>query len=224
MVTPDRVVGMRRRRSGGLFEATVPLEGRAAHDYTYHFRVRGRGVVREVPDPYRFGQVLTDFDLHLLGEGTHHHAWEKLGPHRITMGGATGVHFAVWAPNAQRVSLIGDFNDWDGRVHVMRRLVPSGIWEIFIPDLADGARYKFEIRTPDGFLLQKVDPFARFFEVPPLTASVVWTAGASLGGLGVDGRTALSARVARAAGVDLRGAPRVVAPRAGRRAPRPDLS
>ena len=129
-------------------------------------------------DPYQFGQVLTDFDLHLLGEGTHYRAWEKLGPHRVTIGAVSGVHFAVWAPNAQRVSVIGDFNHWDGRVHVMRRLVPSGIWEIFIPDLTDGACYKFEVRTPAGHLLQKADPYARRFEVPPNTASVVWTEGA----------------------------------------------
>ena len=89
----------------------------------------------------------------------------------------SGVHFAVWAPNAHRVSVIGDFNHWDGRVHVMRRLVTSGIWEIFIPDLTDGACYKFEIRTHAGHLLQKADPYARRFEVPPNTASVVWTEG-----------------------------------------------
>ena len=91
--------------------------------------------------------MLTDFDLHLLGEGTHHRAFEKLGAHRIAVGTTTGVHFAVWAPNADRVSVVGDFNGWDGRVHPMRLLVPSGVWEIFIPDLPDGEKYKFEIRA-----------------------------------------------------------------------------
>jgi 1,4-alpha-glucan branching enzyme len=103
--------------------------------------------------------------------------WDKLGSHRITVGQTTGVHFAVWAPNAQRVSVIGDFNRWDGRVHPMRRLIPSGVWEIFIPDLGDGDNYKYEVRTHAGHLLQKADPFARHFEVPPNSASVIWTDG-----------------------------------------------
>jgi 1,4-alpha-glucan branching enzyme len=177
LVSDTGVIPMTRRRPEGLFEATVPLDGRDPQTFAYRFRVHDGGRVREVIDPYQFGQVLTDFDLHLLSEGTHYRAWEKLGPHRITLGPVAGVHFAVWAPNAQRVSVIGDFNHWDGRVHVMRRLVPSGVWEIFIPDLTDGACYKFEIRTPQGYLLQKADPYARRFEVPPNTASVVWTEG-----------------------------------------------
>ena len=177
LVTDTGVIPMTRRRPEGLFEATVPLDGRDPQTFAYRFRIHDGGSVREVMDPYQFGQVLTDFDLHLLSEGTHYRAWEKLGPHRVTIGSVTGVHFAVWAPNAQRVSVIGDFNRWDGRVHVLRRLVPSGIWEIFIPELADGACYKFEIRTPQGHLLQKADPYARRFEVPPNTASVVWTEG-----------------------------------------------
>jgi 1,4-alpha-glucan branching enzyme len=121
--------------------------------------------------------VLTDFDLHLLNEGTHYRAWEKLGSHGASIDGIAGVHFAVWAPNAQRVSVIGDFNRWDGRAHPMRKLVPAGIWEIFIPDLADGACYKYEVRTPDGHLLDKADPYGRRFEVPPNTASIIWTEG-----------------------------------------------
>jgi 1,4-alpha-glucan branching enzyme len=132
---------------------------------------------RELLDPYQFGEVLTDFDLHLLSEGTHYRAWEKLGSHRITIGKVTGVHFAVWAPDAQRVSVVGDFNHWDGRVNPMRKLVPSGIWEIFIPDLPDGICYKYEVRTPAGALLHKSDPYAQRFEVPPNTASIVWNEG-----------------------------------------------
>src|SRR5439155_1095292 len=85
--------------------------------------------VSEIDDPYRYGRVLTDFDLHLLGEGTHHRMFEKLGSHCITFGGTRGVHFAVWAPNADRVSVVGDFNGWDGRVTPMRLLVPGGIWD-----------------------------------------------------------------------------------------------
>ena len=127
----------------------------------------------EFDDAYRYGRVLSDFDLHLFGEGTHRRAFDKLGAHRISIGSTVGVHFAVWAPNAERVSVVGDFNGWDGRVHAMRHLVPSGIWEIFVPDLPDGEKYKFEIRTKSGTLLKKSDPFAVAFEVPPQSASIV---------------------------------------------------
>ena len=128
--------------------------------------------IAEIDDPYRYGQVLTDFDLHLFGEGNLFRAFERFGSHRIVIGSTTGVHFAVWAPNAQRVSVVGDFNGWDGRTHPMRQLVPSGAWELFVPELQDDLRYKFEIRTPEGALLKKTDPFAVAFETPPLTASV----------------------------------------------------
>ncbi|MGH9257813.1 MAG: 1,4-alpha-glucan branching protein GlgB [Vicinamibacterales bacterium] len=178
LVTPDRVFGMQRRRSEGLFEATVPLDGRQPEAFAYGFRVREGHDTREVGDPYRFGSVLNDVDLHLFAEGTHYRAWERFGAHRMTRGDATGVHFAVWAPNAQRVSVIGDFNRWDGRTHVMRRLIPSGVWEIFIPGLPDGAPYKYEVRTHGGHLLQKADPYARWLEVPPNSASITWSEGA----------------------------------------------
>ena len=178
LVTADRVFGMQRKRADGLFEATVRLDGRTAEEFAYRFRVREGALTRDVVDPYQFGQVLSDVDLRLFSEGTHYRVWERLGAHRMTIGVVTGVHFAVWAPNAQRVSVIGDFNRWDGRVHVMRRLVPSGIWELFIPDLADGDGYKFEVRTHAGHLLHKADPYARRFEVPPKTASVIWSDGA----------------------------------------------
>jgi 1,4-alpha-glucan branching enzyme len=118
-------------------------------------------------------RVLTDYDLHLFGEGTFLRAFEKLGAHRVTAGGMVGIHFAVWAPNAAQVSLIGDFNSWDGRVHPMRNLGPSGVWEIFIPGLADGEKYKYEIRTRSGAVLKKADPYGVSFEVPPQSASVV---------------------------------------------------
>jgi 1,4-alpha-glucan branching enzyme len=177
LVTPRGTMPMERRRDAGLFEATVPLDGTPADEGAYRFRVHEPGHSYEVDDPYRFGQVLSDFDLHLFSEGTHYRAWEKFGSHRLSSGGVTGVHFAVWAPNAQRVSVVGDFNRWDGRVHPMRRLIPSGIWEIFIPDLPDGACYKYEVRTPAGHLLEKADPYGRRFEVPPNTASIIWSDG-----------------------------------------------
>ncbi len=118
-------------------------------------------------------RVLTDYDLHLFGEGTFLRAFEKLGAHRVTAGGMVGIHFAVWAPNAAQVNLIGDFNGWDGRIHPMRNLGPSGVWEIFIPGLDDGEKYKYEIRTRNGALLKKADPYGVSFEVPPQSASVV---------------------------------------------------
>ena len=166
---------MSRRSPAGIFEVVVePREPREPHELNYRLRVTFPGdSVIEIDDPYRYGRVLTDFDLHLFGEGTHHRMFEKLGAHRITVGSTVGVHFAVWAPNADRVSVIADFNGWDGRVHAMRLLVPSGVWEIFIPDVPDGERYKFEIRTRTGALVQKSDPFGVAFEVPPRSASIV---------------------------------------------------
>jgi 1,4-alpha-glucan branching enzyme len=163
-----RLVPMTASDHAGLVEAQVD----DASDYRLRIEYQA-GHVLDVDDPYRYGRVLTDFDLHLFSEGTHHRAFEKFGAHRITVGTTTGVHFAVWAPNANRVSLIGDLNGWDGRVNPMRLLVPSGVWEIFIPDLKDGEHYKFEIRTKTGELLKKSDPFGLAFEVPPQSASIV---------------------------------------------------
>jgi 1,4-alpha-glucan branching enzyme len=164
------------QRDPGLYEVQVDGaasgEGGAVPDYRLRITYHGDHVI-EIDDPYRYGRVLTDYDLHLLGEGTHYRAFEKLGSHRIKVGTTSGVHFAVWAPNADRVSVIGDFNGWDGRVHPMRVLVPSGIWEIFLPDLPEGEKYKFEIRTRDGHILKKTDPFARAFEAPPESAALV---------------------------------------------------
>jgi 1,4-alpha-glucan branching enzyme len=174
LVETGVLLPMEKRDPGGLFEVRVaPGQNiSVALDYRLQVTYPGGHIV-EVDDPYRYGRVLTDFDLHLLGEGTHYRSFEKLGAHRVTLGTVTGVHFAVWAPNAGRVSVIGDFNAWDGRVHPMRLLQPGGIWEIFIPDLADGEKYKFEIRTLPGAILRKTDPFARAFEAPPQTAAIV---------------------------------------------------
>jgi 1,4-alpha-glucan branching enzyme len=174
---PGARVTMERRDGAGIFEATigqVSQVGHAGELPEYRLRVtHADGHVLEVDDPYRYGRVLTDFDLHLIAEGTHHRLFEKLGAHRIAVGSTTGVHFAVWAPNADRVSVAGDFNGWDGRVHGMRLLAPGGIWEIFIPDLPEGEKYKFEIRTRTGALLEKADPYGRAFEAPPRSAAIV---------------------------------------------------
>ena len=133
--------------------------------------------MRQTLHPPRSRQILTDYDLHLFNEGTHYRAWQKFGSHRTTVDGVSGVHFAVWAPNARRVSVIGDFNRWDGRTHVMAPLASSGVWEIFVPGLTEGACYKYEVLTPGGHLLEKADPYAQRFEVPPNSASIIWTEG-----------------------------------------------
>ncbi len=123
--------------------------------------------------PYRYGQVMGELDLHLLGEGRHYRAFERLGSHALKIGSATGTYFAVWAPNAERVSVVGDFNQWHGLAHPMRRLVPNGIWELFVPGLGAGERYKYEIRGKlDRTPFLKADPYAREFETPPATAAL----------------------------------------------------
>jgi 1,4-alpha-glucan branching enzyme len=163
---------MTERSPAGIFDVVIADSQTSTLDYRLRLTFPGGHVV-EADDPYRYGRVLGDFDLHLFGEGRHQRIFDKLGAHRIRVGSTTGVHFAVWAPNADRVSVIGDFNGWDGRVHAMRLLVPAGIWEIFLPDLEDGEKYKFEIRTRGGGLLHKSDPFGVAFEIPPLSAAIV---------------------------------------------------
>ncbi len=167
---------MDRLHQDGVFETFVEGATRDGFDYRYQVTWPS-GESSEIDDPYRYGPVLTDFDQHLFAEGTHVRAFNRLGARPIRHGGRSGVHFAVWAPSARRVSIVRDFNMWDGRVHPMRTLVPSGLWEIFIPDLGIGDRYKFEIVTPQNHIVLKADPCARYFEQPPLTASIVWDPG-----------------------------------------------
>ena len=125
-------------------------------------------------DPYDFGAVLPEFDQHLFASGNHWHIYKKLGAHLHTTDSIHGVHFAVWAPNAQRVSVVGDFNRWDGRCNPMRSLSGSGIWEIFIPDIKAGCKYKFEILSRhSNEILLKTDPYGQQFEFRPQTASIV---------------------------------------------------
>ena len=164
-------IPMTRRHPAGIFEATIPG---ATEIPDYRLQVTyGGGAIAEIDDPYRYGRVLTDYDLYLFGEGKHTRIYEKLGAHVATIGAAHGVRFAVWAPNAKRVSVVGDFNAWDGRRHPMRSLGGSGVWEIFIPAARVGDCYKFEILTKFGEVLLKSDPFGSRFELPPLNASIV---------------------------------------------------
>ncbi|OAN53123.1 1,4-alpha-glucan branching enzyme [Paramagnetospirillum marisnigri] len=161
---------MERVHPDGLFAVRLPRPA------SYRLAVEEQdGRVFEIDDPYRFPPLLGDLDIHLLVEGTHLRTFEKLGAHLREADGIAGVHFAVWAPNADRVSVVGDFNGWDGRRHAMRRRHDAGVWEIFIPGLGQGCVYKFEILARGGVLLPlKADPYGHFAEVPPKTASVVW--------------------------------------------------
>ncbi len=132
-------------------------------DVPYHLHiVKLDGSEELTRDAYQYGPIMGDIDLHLFSEGQHWKIYEKFGAQLRTIGDATGVYFAVWAPNAQRVSVVGDFNDWDGRVNPMRKLLSAGVWELFLPGIMQGAHYKFEIRTRTGAVLLKSDPFAFF--------------------------------------------------------------
>jgi 1,4-alpha-glucan branching enzyme len=131
------------------------------------------GATRSRHDPYCFPPQLDDFDLHLFREGNHWHAYRLLGAHSHIIDGIQGTLFSVWAPNAQRVSIAGDFNDWDGRVHPMRSRGVSGIWELFLPEIAPGSLYKFELRTKAGDVVLKTDPYGNQFQLRPETACVV---------------------------------------------------
>ncbi|MDP2082723.1 MAG: 1,4-alpha-glucan branching protein GlgB [Pseudotabrizicola sp.] len=154
----------------GLFLCALPRKA------AYRLRATGHGTTWEFEDPFRFGPVLGELDEYLLGEGTHQRLWQVLGAHLITHDGVAGTHFAVWAPNAERVSVVGDFNIWDGRRHPMRRRGATGVWETFVPDLGEGATYKYEIRGQGGQTLPlKADPVGFGSEHPPANASVVRT-------------------------------------------------
>ncbi|MDS4057724.1 MAG: alpha-amylase family glycosyl hydrolase, partial [Candidatus Contendobacter sp.] len=157
---------------GGLFEALV-----VANPDTLRYRLSAieRGQHHIFADPYAFKfSNLGDQDCYLFAGGNHYQIFEKLGAHPCQVAGLAGINFAVWAPNAQRVSVVGAFNHWDGRRHPMRLRPGSGIWELFVPGLGEGALYKFEILARNGHVFLKTDPFAFHTEVPPGTASVVY--------------------------------------------------
>ena len=156
----------------GLYEAVLPAH---VQPTSYRLRVTDRwGGVTERHDPYAFPNLISDFDLHLFAEGRHYRAYELLGAHVQTIEGVTGVRFAVWAPNAMRVSVVGDFNGWDGRFHPMKSRGGAGLWELFIPDIPEGSAYKYEIRSRhhDAPIL-KADPYAFAAELRPKTASII---------------------------------------------------
>jgi 1,4-alpha-glucan branching enzyme len=164
-------VVLQQRHDDGFFEGLLPA-GTVRCAYT--LQASNAGGNWELDDPYRFGPVLGPTDDYLIAEGTHRELYRRLGAQLMTHEGTDGVHFAVWAPNARRVSVVGDFNAWDGRRHQMRLRFGSGLWEIFAPGVSEKAKYKFEILGPDGNLLPlKADPLGRAAELRPSTASVV---------------------------------------------------
>jgi 1,4-alpha-glucan branching enzyme len=157
----------------GFFETFIPDQPDV---FRYRLRIeKGNGEIRQFYDPYRFLPTLSNQDLYLFNEGTEHRVYQKLGAHVREVDGVRGVSFAVWAPNASRVSVVGDFCRWDGRYFPMRSLGNSGVWEIFIPGLQEGLLYKYEI-VPRGKVPMrlKTDPYGSYFESPPNNASVVW--------------------------------------------------
>jgi 1,4-alpha-glucan branching enzyme len=156
--------------AAGVFAA--PVTGKPPLRYEIETAWPG-GATHTVRDPYAFLPTLGEIDLHLAGEGRHEELYDRLGAHLRELDGVTGTSFAVWAPAARSVSVVGDFNSWDGRLHPMRALGSSGIWELFLPAVDAGMAYKYEIRTQRGELRLKADPYARRAEVPPQTASIV---------------------------------------------------
>jgi 1,4-alpha-glucan branching enzyme len=168
----DPPQAMRRIHPAGLFEALCPLPtDRANHQYLLRVADH-QGMQRTFHDPYAFPPLLGDLDLHLLGEGRHWQSYNKLGAQLRTVNGVDGVNFAVWAPNATGVSVVGDFNGWDSRRHAMRKHVPGGVWELFVPGLSEGTLYKYQVRHHD-WIYEKSDPYGFGAEVPPRTASQV---------------------------------------------------
>jgi 1,4-alpha-glucan branching enzyme len=178
VLVPGNPQAIHARRIGpeGLFEVDLPFPpALPISPSSYQWRVVETGQRdRDIHDPYAFPPILTDFDLYLMGEGTHYQKYEKMGAHPIVIDGVAGVQFSVWAPNAMRVSVVGDFNQWDGRTHPMRNRGPSGVWEFFVPALGEGAIYKYEIRPLISNLpMMKSDPYAFRSEVRPKTGSIV---------------------------------------------------
>ena len=169
---PKTKLVAQRIAAEGVFEAII--NGRSDR-FDYVLEVTNwAGDTIQVADPYSFGPLLGELDMHLYCEGTHYEIYRKLGAHLMEVNGHAGVLFSVWAPNAQRVSVVGDFNGWDGRLHPMRKRVEAGIWEIFIPGVGEEAHYKFELRNCFGQIVLKGDPFAFYSQHGLQTASLVF--------------------------------------------------
>lgn len=166
-------IQMYRIHESGLYEVAIPNKNKELRYQLSVTYLSGLTALHE--DPYSFPPLFTDFDTHLMAEGSHLHIYQRLGAHIVELNGVRGVHFAVWAPNAQRVSVVGNFNNWDGRRHPMRFLTEIGVWELFLPGLGEGDIYKYEIKTHyHGYMVTKADPVGFAAELRPKNASVVW--------------------------------------------------
>ena len=165
-------IKLQKIHEAGIFEGTAKDSGKV---YAYDLVVTNHdGTHWQTRDPYSFLPTLGEQDLYLFAAGDERRIYEKLGAHIRQIDGVWGTSFAVWAPNAQRVSVVGDCNQWDGRQHSMRSLGASGVWEIFIPGVGEGAHYKYEIKNIHGAIVLKTDPYGFFFESAPKNASIVW--------------------------------------------------
>ena len=160
---------MEQQDEAGYFAAMLPMRKVPS----YQYRITKGKEVCTVNDPYAFPVQITEDEEKAFCAGVYYHAYEKLGAHPKEIDGVTGTSFAVWAPNALRVSVVGDFNNWDGRCHMMHRMPMSGIYELFIPGVGDGAVYKYEMKLKSGAIQLKSDPYAACTELPPASASVV---------------------------------------------------
>ena len=170
-IETDERYPLKKLAEEGLFEGQPGKRSKVFH---YRLRVeRGNGEIHQFYDPYCFLPTLTDEDLYLFNKGDDHKVYTKLGSQIRTINNVQGVSFSVWAPSAARVSVVGDFNNWDGRYHPMRALGSSGVWEIFIPGLSEGQKYKFEILDQADNLHLKTDPYGTYFESPPHNASII---------------------------------------------------
>ncbi|MBR1444728.1 MAG: 1,4-alpha-glucan branching protein GlgB [Firmicutes bacterium] len=163
---------MEKIHSDGFFEVKITERTKW---FRYKFKVTNADDTEWTSyDAYSFEPQISDLDMHLFNQGTHYEIYNKLGAHLMTIDGVNGAYFAVWAPNAKRVSVIGDFNEWDGRRHTMRLLQHSGIWEIFIPGIVSLDKYKFEIKTGSDAIIEKTDPYENYAELRPSTTSLVY--------------------------------------------------
>jgi 1,4-alpha-glucan branching enzyme len=163
---------LKRLPHSDVFEGVTKQANRV---YAYDLVITDHaGYVHRRRDSYSFLPTLGESDLFLFGKGDERRIYDKLGSHFRTLDGVPGVSFAVWAPNAERVSMVGDFNNWDGRCHQMRSLGSSGVWEIFVPGVGEGAHYKYELRSKEGHIGLKTDPYGFFYETAPKNAAIVW--------------------------------------------------
>lgn len=171
LVSAKKVVSMERVDGAGFFAVLLPRK--TVPDYRFHV-AHENGSIKILADPYRFSGIFKEQDLKRFADGIHYEIYEKLGAHPMTLQNTEGVHFAVWAPNAVRVSVVGDFNVWDGRCHPMQRLGDFGIFELFIPELEEGMIYKYELKFKNGDPALKADPYGSYSQLRPDTASVIW--------------------------------------------------